>query len=306
LAALWGGEHGEALLQAGLLPQALEVFEKNRPHMGEFDPFRTNPMFLGVEAAARAMVGESNEARRLLESAKAQALGPDPRYETRFGRAEGWLAFRDGDSERAIEILRQTGAKAVEATHVFWGVEVLHDVVRLGFPERVAALLDATAAETEGAGYVTAIAAHATALAAGDAAAVEAAAKRLRRCGARLLAAEAMAQAARRLHEASDVAAAHRAATLSAVWQEDCGSPSTPALASRPSGLSEREYEIASLVAQRRLTSPQAARELFVSARTVDNHLRSVYRKLGLRNRDALADFWNGSEGATPVMRAEL
>lgn len=293
LVALWGAEHGEVLVQAGYVPDALAVFEENRPHMGKFDPFRTDPMFLGVESAARAMVGERDEAERLLALAEQKVLGPDARYETRFGRARGWIAYCAGELEQALEVLAETGERALRATHVLWGFEVLHDVVRLGAPGRVAALLRGTETKTKGAAYLSAMAAHATALESGDGEALDAAARMLKRCGARLLAAEAMAQAARLFHEGGDEQAAHRTATLSTVWQHDCGNPHTPPLALRPAALSEREHEIASLVARQKLTSPEVARELFVSTRTVDNHLRSVYRKLGLRGREALSELWS-------------
>ncbi|MBT8468360.1 MAG: AAA family ATPase [Deltaproteobacteria bacterium] len=304
LVAVWGGEYGEVLLQAGFVPEALEVFRENQRHMGKFDPFRTDPMFLGVESAARAMIGEHDEAERLLELAEHNALGPDARYATRFGRARGWLASCAGDVEQAVEILAETGRRALESTHVLWGFEVLHDCVRLGASERVAALLRETEAKTEGAAYLSAITAHASALEAGDGEAVEAAARMLKQCGARLLAAEAMAQAARRFQDNADHVAAHRAATLSTIWQKECGNPRTPAVAVRPPALSEREHEIAGLVAGRKLTSPEVARELFVSTRTVDNHLRSVYRKLGLRGRDALAELWRG--GVLSSLSAEV
>jgi DNA-binding CsgD family transcriptional regulator len=52
---------------------------------------------------------------------------------------------------------------------------------------------------------------------------------------------------------------------------------------------SERQFEIASLVAQGR-ASKEVAAQLIVSARTVDNHLAAVYRKLGLSGREELAE----------------
>jgi DNA-binding CsgD family transcriptional regulator len=292
LAALWGGEHGEALVQAGFIPDAIGLLAQNQRQMGDFDPFRTNPMFLGVEAAARAMVRDTDRAERLLERAEREAMSPDPRYQTRFGRARGWLAFHAGDAEQAVQILATTGKRAVGATHVLWGCEVLHDAVRLGFPEKVSAELRAAVSETVGAEYLSAMAAHATALEVGDAEAVESAGKRFRKCGARLLAAEALAQSATLFHANGDQSAAHRTATWSTIWQRECGNPATPAFIQRPLALSDREFEIASLVANQRLTSPQVASQLFVSARTVDNHLRSIYRKLDVKNRDALAVFW--------------
>jgi predicted ATPase/DNA-binding CsgD family transcriptional regulator len=50
--------------------------------------------------------------------------------------------------------------------------------------------------------------------------------------------------------------------------------------------LSEREAEILKLVAEG-LTNPQIAKKLYLSPRTVGQHLRSVYRKLGVSSRAA-------------------
>ncbi|MDD7942799.1 LuxR C-terminal-related transcriptional regulator [Actinomycetospora lutea] len=53
--------------------------------------------------------------------------------------------------------------------------------------------------------------------------------------------------------------------------------------------LSDREREVAGLVG-RGWTNPEIAAELFVSAKTVEYHLRNVYGKLGIRGRRALRD----------------
>ena len=52
--------------------------------------------------------------------------------------------------------------------------------------------------------------------------------------------------------------------------------------------LSERETEILVLVADG-LTNPQVAQRLYLSPRTVGQHLRSIYRKLGVSSRAAAA-----------------
>lgn len=52
--------------------------------------------------------------------------------------------------------------------------------------------------------------------------------------------------------------------------------------------LSERELEILRLVAQG-MTDPQVASRLYLSPRTVGQHLRSIYRKLGVPTRAAAA-----------------
>ena len=51
-----------------------------------------------------------------------------------------------------------------------------------------------------------------------------------------------------------------------------------------PFGLTDREVEVLRLVARGR-TDAEAAEELFISPRTVSQHLRNVYNKLGVNNR---------------------
>ena len=63
--------------------------------------------------------------------------------------------------------------------------------------------------------------------------------------------------------------------------------PSTP---ERPAGLTSREVEVLGLVATG-LTSAQVATQLFLSTRTVDTHLTSIYHKLGVTSRAAATRF---------------
>src|SRR5215217_6114422 len=64
----------------------------------------------------------------------------------------------------------------------------------------------------------------------------------------------------------------------------------TPAqhITDKTSMLTRREGEVASLVAQR-LTNRQIASELVLSERTVDHHVASILKKLGLRSREQVA-----------------
>ena len=52
--------------------------------------------------------------------------------------------------------------------------------------------------------------------------------------------------------------------------------------------LTERELELARLVVDRK-TNPQIAAELFLSQKTVERHLRNIFRKVGVANRVELA-----------------
>jgi DNA-binding CsgD family transcriptional regulator/tetratricopeptide (TPR) repeat protein len=60
--------------------------------------------------------------------------------------------------------------------------------------------------------------------------------------------------------------------------------------------LTPQEFQIASLLASGR-TTREAAGSLFLSPKTVEYHLRSVYRKLGVSSRDELALAMEGGEG---------
>ena len=52
--------------------------------------------------------------------------------------------------------------------------------------------------------------------------------------------------------------------------------------------LTERERQVAALVVDRR-TNPEIAAALFLSKKTVETHLRNMFRKLGVSSRVELA-----------------
>ena len=107
--------------------------------------------------------------------------------------------------------------------------------------------------------------------------------------GALLYAAEAVALEQRRSLEAGLARRASAAAARAARLVERCESPLTPALRVEieVDPLSSREREIALLAAEGR-TSREIADQLYLSVRTVDNHLQRAYTKLGVAGRNQL------------------
>jgi len=63
-----------------------------------------------------------------------------------------------------------------------------------------------------------------------------------------------------------------------------------PSAPEHPAGLTSREVEVLKLVAAG-MTSARIANELFVSPRTVETHITSIYHKLGVTSRAAATRF---------------
>jgi DNA-binding CsgD family transcriptional regulator/tetratricopeptide (TPR) repeat protein len=106
--------------------------------------------------------------------------------------------------------------------------------------------------------------------------------------GADLLAAEAAAGWAEALRRDGDGRGASTATAASAKAVERCTGAATPLLAvASPVVLSRREREIGQLAADG-LSNVEIAERLYLSRRTVENHLQRVYVKLGVASRTEL------------------
>ena len=87
-------------------------------------------------------------------------------------------------------------------------------------------------------------------------------------------------------------------ATAYALSEEKPSEPPSPATSQppisstpeHPAGLSPREVEVLRLVAEG-LTNAQVAQRLFLSPRTVQRHLNSIYHKLGVSSRTVATRF---------------
>ncbi|MFI6758903.1 LuxR C-terminal-related transcriptional regulator [Micromonospora sp. NPDC050417] len=101
-----------------------------------------------------------------------------------------------------------------------------------------------------------------------------------------LYAAEATAMAVARLREAKSPRAHEANIRLSALL-ERCDTVRTPALTAEQPALTERERQIARLAAGG-VPSRNIAEQLYISTRTVENHLQRVYTKLGVTGRGEL------------------
>ena len=205
-------------------------------------------------------------------------------------RGRAWVSLIEHDRTGAERTLWQAADLASEWGQLAAESAALHDLVRIGFAQDASKRLIDLADRVDGE-FMAARAAHAKATAGEDLNLSSEASERFEGIGALLLAAEA---AALERHLA-DRAGLHRRASAAAARMQQllagCEGADTPAVSSSAElqRLSAREREVAMLAAEG-LSSRQIAERLFVSIRTVDNHLQRVYAKLGITNRAELVD----------------
>jgi DNA-binding CsgD family transcriptional regulator len=200
--------------------------------------------------------------------------------------ARCWVAACAGDVAAGVAVLtdliRRLHADAFVGHEVF----ALHDLVRLGQARSVAPRLSELAGSVEGA-LAAVMARHARAAAGEDGRALLAVADEFSGLGMNLYAAEAAASAVTLLRAARSPATP-AATELLARLMAACDGAQTPALAVPQPALTGRERQIARLAAAG-VPSKEIADQLYLSARTVDNHLLRVYAKLGVSGRAELA-----------------
>ena len=244
---------------------------------------------LGGIALAAGQLGDRTTADWAVTALDATAPTPVRMLDVDLLRGRAWASVAWGDLSRANALLWD----AVELAER-WGqrgqaASALHDLVRVGDDADAAARLIALADGVDGelmagrVAYARAAASHRHEDAATAAIVFE-------QCGAMLFAAEARAVESRLAEAAGLQRRATEARLRSNQLLESCERASTPPLvAVTPTvPLSSREREVA-LLATSGLSSQQIADRLYLSKRTVENHLQRAYTKLGVTSREALS-----------------
>jgi DNA-binding CsgD family transcriptional regulator len=280
--ALWLGALGHAELIRGELGAVVGHGAEADALLATHDVMRVRTQGICQRGVAAAGLGLREEAARAREQAGEVDPDPPPRVAVHVGRLDAWVLALDGHTDAALDRLLAAAEVGRDGQHPVWAALALHDGVVFGRPERVASELGTIADEVD-AELVLAMAEHARAAAERDAAS-------LRRIADRLWSAGAALASALALLDAADVVAADSDADVLrlAAWRR-VPEPDAWAVRGRlrvPS-LTEREQQIAERAADG-FTSRDIADRLVVSQRTVDNHLASVYRKLGLAGRAEL------------------
>jgi len=263
--------------------------------------YLTNARALGLESglagpARSAVIGVTISHSVLGSSAAADSalaeidslppfgfMGPEKEL------AVAWAAVARGDLALARAVLVRGAELAADSGHITSAIWMLHDVGRLGRPADVVDRLAYLVAITDSP-LAHARLDHVRAMTAADLHALSSVADKFEAIGANLLAAEAAVAAADVARDRGDQRAAVAFMVRAERYAALCEGASTPALAVATRSvdpLTEREREIAFLAASE-LTSREIAEQLFLSFRTVNNHLQHIYDKLGIRGRSEL------------------
>jgi DNA-binding CsgD family transcriptional regulator len=237
-------------------------------------------------ALAHAMLGEADAAALVLaERAAGPAFGfrgPEQQL------ADAWTAVAARQPMEAAQRFRSAAAQAASTGHRATESWIWHDLMRTSGEDVSARLRElADACDSP---LVSARARHAAAARARDASELTGAADDFEALGALLLAAEAASGAAEAFGQAGDQRAATATLRRSNRLSGACEGAATPGLiriaAAAP--LSGREREIVMLAAKG-MSSKDIADRLYLSVRTVNNHLQHAYAKLGVTSRAELA-----------------
>jgi DNA-binding CsgD family transcriptional regulator len=234
---------------------------------------------------ALALCGKVAEAKQMISALDTSTCPP---WESALIHVEAWVIALSGDVPEGLVLLNDGMRRCSESGDIVNESAIIHSIARLGQPHTVRQRLTDLAAGDEGT-LITARAEHVHALVSLDPHALERAATAFERCGAWLLALEALADSVaahqKRDQPSQAIAVAHRALAL----KQRCENPETPALRvlDQVPRLTKSEFQVATLAA-RSNTNKEIADHLCVSPRTVENHLRQVYRKLAIRGREEL------------------
>ncbi|MEE6257921.1 LuxR C-terminal-related transcriptional regulator [Plantactinospora sonchi] len=276
--------------------------EALRTSLGACAVLATSQVFAGLahaeRAQAAAMRGDVDSAvEAVAESDRAHTSGMAILYPW-LEQARATVQAATGDLAGAVALLRDLVHRLQGDGFAGHEVLALHDLVRLGRADleigeptvtgrrqSVAQRLSELSESVDGP-LPSLMARHARAEYAHSGDQLLAVADAFAELELNVFAAEATSRAVSRLRAARSVRS-HEANLRLAELLRRCDVVRTPALVVRQPALTDRERQIARLAA-RGLASRNIAEQLYISTRTVENHLQRVYNKLGVTGRGEL------------------
>ncbi|MEX2624097.1 MAG: LuxR C-terminal-related transcriptional regulator [Acidimicrobiia bacterium] len=288
LPGMWTLYSGLVLLYEGAAQRSYETQLEAQLLLDRYDSWLSKPLALVGAAHAAAVMANASAARQQI-GGLAVEMRQTPRIRSRVAHVEALLASIEEGLSAGATAAVAAGDRAAEDDNSLWAVEGWHLAVRLGRPELVVGRLADSVAERPGT-VASLYNAHAQALMAQDTVALERVAQDFNQGGFRLFAAEAASQMCGIHRRRNQANRARRAAVLAGELLPEHSGVLTPPFAELADvvPLTRREREVA-LLAARGMTSKDIADRLYISVRSVDNHLSRVYTKLGVTGRSELS-----------------
>lgn len=289
LPGFWTMQNALVLLYEGEARKSYETQLEALLLLDRYDSWLSKPLAQVGAAHAAAIRADASVARHHLGEL-APEMRDVPRIRARVRHVEALLVSMENGLSAGAAAALAAGDQAAEDDHLLWAVEAWHLAVRLGDPGLVAARLADSAADRPGT-VASLYHAHASALSADDPVALEQVVRNFHRGGFDLFAAETASQMSGIHRRREEGPLARRAAALALELLPEDSGVRTPAFVESPglTPLTRREREVA-LLAAGGSTSKEIADRLFISVRSVDNHLSRTYAKLGVVGRAELLD----------------
>jgi DNA-binding NarL/FixJ family response regulator len=244
---------------------------------------------LGYLALSAAMSGDLQTASDAVSELDVLPSHPGRMLEIDIVRGRAWTAVLEGRPEEGRAMLREVAEEMNKTGQASFEAAALFDLARLGESTEVAARLTEIASIGQSQLHAT-MARAASALARSSASDLATSAAAFAAMGAMLFAAETAVAAADAYRRSGDQRRAAEWSRRAHELAAQCEGAQTPGLVliDAPVPLTQREREIAILAVQG-LTSKAIGERLYVTSRTVDNHLARIYLKLGITRRSELA-----------------
>ena len=265
---------------------ARELTDDALEQLAAFDPFNALSFSLGASSILASIEGDPVRAQGDIDRSVERSGGMLMWDRIWLGRARAWRAACSGSFDEAVALVVEAGLDAMDTSHLGWAVLSLHDAVSWGGAKLTANPLERLRAQMVDAPCFELMADVSIELGRGSFSTASTLIDRLRSLGGNWPAGLAALGAA--AIAPSDTEAARMVTVGSALTKR---SAPTPAAISSL-GPSDRQLDVA-IAAASGLSSKEIATDLFVSVRTVDNHLRAVYRLLDVGGRAELADLLN-------------
>lgn len=278
---------GETCILLGRAAEAKGHYDAALNHARSAGYRGTVALALGGVAMSCAHLGDLDGARAALAALDLERSRLDV-FDPKISVARATVFAASGSLGSACDELQHAATRAASGGQVGGEARLLHELARLGLAAKVTARLGELAALSDSA-LVAAMAANARAVSLADPGALDLVVDLFDALGASVLAAEAASGAAELYLRQGDprrsAACARRAATLLAASDMRPGPSAARALPLTQ--LTAREREVSYLAAEG-VSNKAIGERLFVSTRTVENHLAKVFAKLGVSSRQEL------------------